>query len=195
MKTVSPHTPTPTPTPPTNAPAPTPARVLRLLAATAVMTLAGAVMQTAQAAPGGHGAMAQMGGRGTGQDGPAHMGRLLDRVGASTEQKAQIKSLMESARSDMKPLRAQIKTLRERGTVLFTQPAVDANAVEALRLQLQGLHDQVSKRMVQAMVESSRVLTPDQRTKMAELMNTHRAMRERHRAEAEALMGTPAGAK
>ena len=152
-------------------------------------------MQTAQAAPGSHGAMAQMGGRATGQDGPAHMGRLLDRVGASAEQKAQIKSLMETARSDLKPLRAQMKTLRERSTVLFTQPAVDANAVEALRLQLQGLHNQVSKRMVQAMVESSRVLTPDQRANMAELMNTHRAMRERHRVEAETLMGKPAGTK
>ena len=187
MKTVSPHTFIPS--------TPAPARVLRLLAATAVMGLAGVVMQTAQAAPGGHGVMAQMGGRATGQDGPAHMGRLLDRVGASAEQKAQIKSLMETARSDLKPLRAQMKTLRERSTVLFTQPAVDANAVEALRLQLQGLHNQVSKRMVQAMVESSRVLTPDQRANMAELMNTHRAMRERHRVEAETLMGKPAGTK
>jgi periplasmic protein CpxP/Spy len=185
-----------------------PGRALRLLAVTALIGLAGAVVQTAHAAPGGmaaHGDVAAMGergkGMGMGMDGPGHMGhmghmgRLLDRVGASAEQKAQIKTIMDAARNELKPVHAQMKTLREQSAALFTQPAVDANAAEAARLQMQTLHNQVSKRMLQAMVESSRVLTPEQRAKMADFMKKRRAMAERHRAEAESLMGTQAGAK
>ena len=178
-----------------------PARALRLFTLTALIGLTGAVLQPAQAAPGGHGAMGghgemgAMGGRGMGMHGPGHMGRMLDSVGASAEQKAQIKTIMEAARSDLKPVHAQMKTLRAQSAALFAQPNVDANAVEATRLQMQTLHGQASKRMVQAMVESSRVLTPDQRARMADMMNKRRAMAERHRAEAESLMGKPAGAK
>jgi len=180
-----------------------PARALRLLAVTALFGLTGAYFHTAYAAPGGQGGMAgqgdmvAMGGRGMGMgmDGAGHMGRLLDRVGASAEQKAQIKTLMEAARNDVKPVMAQMKTLREQSAALFTQPAVDANAAEALRQQMQSLQAQASKRMLQAKVDSSRVLTPDQRTRMADLMNKRRAMAERHRAEADSLMGKPAGLK
>ncbi len=181
----------------------TPSRALQLLALTALIGMGGAVVQTAQAAagePGGmamHGAHGDMGGRGMGMgmDGPSHMGRMLDRVGASAEQKAQIKTMMDAARNELKPVHAQMKTLRDQSAAVFTQPAVDANAAEALRLQMQTLHGQVSKRMLQAMVESSRVLTPAQRATMAEMMKRRHAMAERHRAEAESLLGKPAGVK
>jgi len=132
---------------------------------------------------------------GMGMDGPGHIGRLLDRVGASADQQAQIKTIMDAARNDLKPVHTQMKTLRAQSAALFTQPSVDANAVEAVRLQMQTLHGQASKRMAQALVESSRVLTPEQRARMADMMNKRRAMAERHRAEAESLMGKPAGAK
>lgn len=184
-----------------------PAHAFRLFTLTALIGLTGAVLQTAQAAPGGHGAMgahgdmAAMGGRGMGMgtgmgmDGPGRMGHMLDRVGASAEQKAQIKTIMAAARNELRPVHTQMKTLRDQSAALFTQPNVDASAVEAVRLQMQTLHSQASKRMLQATVESSRVLTPDQRTRMADLMKNRRAMAERHRAEAEGLMGKPAGVK
>lgn len=188
-----------------------PAHAFRLFTLTALIGLTVAVLQPAQAAPGdhgamgghgghgGHGEMGAMGGRGMGMgmgmDGPGRMGRLLDKVGASADQKAQIKTIMDAARSDLKPVHAQMKALRAQSAALFTQPSVDANAVEAVRLQMQTLHGQVSKRMAQALVESSRVLTPEQRASMADMMNKRRAMAERHRAEAESLMGQPAGAK
>lgn len=177
----------------------TPGRALKLLVATSLIGLAGAVVQTAHASPGGmgamggHGEMGPMGGRGMGMHGPGHMGRMLDQVGASAEQKAQIKTIMEAARNDLKPVHAQMKALHEQSAALFTQRNVDATAVEANRQQALALHGQVSKRMAQAMVESSRVLTPEQRSKMADMMGKRRAMAERHRAEAESLMGKPAG--
>jgi periplasmic protein CpxP/Spy len=182
----------------------TPSRPLRLLAATSLIALAGAFVQPAHAMPGGmggHAEMGAMGGRGMGMHGPGHMGhmghmgRMLDQAGASAEQKAQIKTIMEAARNDLKPLHAQMKSLREQSAALFTQRNVDASAVEAARQQMHALHGQVGKRMSQAMVESSRVLTPEQRTKMADMMSKRRAMAERHRAEADSLMDKPAGAK
>lgn len=175
-----------------------PGRALRLLVVTALIGLAGAGLQTAHAAPGGmggHGEIGAMGGRGMGMHGQGHMGRMLDQVGASAEQKAQIRTIMEAARNELKPVQAQMKTLRSQNAALFTQPNVDANAVEASRQQMHALHGQVSKRMAQAMVESSRVLTPEQRSKMSDMMNKRRAMAERHRAEAESLMGKPVGSK
>jgi periplasmic protein CpxP/Spy len=45
----------------------------------------------------------------------------------------------------------------------------------------------VSKRMLQAQLDVARVLSPEQRKLMAERMNQHRAMMERHRSERESL--------
>jgi Spy/CpxP family protein refolding chaperone len=74
---------------------------------------------------------------------------------------------------------------------LFTQPTVDARAVEALRQQLLANHEQVSRRMTQAMLDASRVLSPEQRKQMAERMDQRRSMMQRHRAERDSLGGSP----
>jgi Spy/CpxP family protein refolding chaperone len=70
---------------------------------------------------------------------------------------------------------------------LLAQPTVDARAAEALRQQASALHDQASKRVLQAMIDVSRVLTPEQRKTLADRAAQHRSMMERHRAEREAL--------
>lgn len=158
----------------------------RLAAATLALALAGgAVLATphAQAAPGG-GHEAGMGGMG-GMPGmpmlgaPRHLERLLDDVGASADQKSQIKSILEAARTDLKAQHEAGRTLMQQQMDLFTQPTVDARAAEALRQQMLTRHDQASKRMLQAMLDVSRVLTPEQRQKLAARMNERRAMMER----------------
>ena len=70
---------------------------------------------------------------------------------------------------------------------LFTQPIVDAKALEALRQKLLAHHEQASRRMTQAMLDASRVLTPEQRKQMADRMAQRRSMMERHRAERQSL--------
>ena len=80
------------------------------------------------------------------------------------------------------------QALKEEASRVFTQPNVDANAAEALRQKMLAQHDQMSKRRMQAMVEVSKVLTPDQRRQLAELRKRGNEMRERHRREREALM-------
>ncbi len=166
-------------------------RPLRLLLVTAAIALAGGLMHTAMAAPyGGHGshgaatAMAGIGGMGgMAMAHPRQMERLFDSIGASAEQRAQIKQIMESARTDLKAQREAGRQLREQGQALFAQPAVDARAAEALRQQMLAQHDQASKRTLQALLDVSRVLTPEQRKAMADRLAERRAMMERHRAE------------
>ncbi len=112
-----------------------------------------------------------------------HAEKLLDSVGATAEQKAQIRQIGEAARADVRAQREAGAPLREQARTLMTQPNIDANAVEALRQQMLAQHDQTSKRMSQAMVEMGRVLTPDQRQALAERMNQRQQMMKQRRSE------------
>jgi len=152
----------------------------RLLSAGLFVALAGTAMLSAEASPmdgGGHRhGNGMMGGP---MMGGMHGGRMLDAVGATAEQKAQIKQIMDAAQTDLKAQRDAGRGLHDQMRQLFTQPTVDARAVETLRQQMLAHHDQASKRMMQAMLEGSRVLTPEQRAKMADMAGQRRAMMER----------------
>jgi Spy/CpxP family protein refolding chaperone len=141
----------------------------------------------------GHGPMAMGmyggGGPGVGMMAGRGMERMLDSVNATAEQRTQIKAIADKARADMLAQREAGRGLREQMAKLFAQPVVDASAIEALRAQMLQQHDAQSRRMTQAMVEASRVLTPEQRKQIAERMTQRRAMMERHRAERQTLEG------
>ena len=126
---------------------------------------------------GGHGMM-MFGGP------PEHMGRridhMLDGLNANDAQRTQIKQIAMAAAADLRAQREAGKGLRERGMQIFTAPNVDAQAAESVRQQMQTLHDQASRRTLQAMLDVSRVLTPEQRAKLGERMKERGAMmRER----------------
>jgi Spy/CpxP family protein refolding chaperone len=112
-----------------------------------------------------------------------HLDRALEAVGASDAQRTQIKQITDAARTDLETQHQAARDLRQQMMQAFTQPTVDANAVEALRQQMLAQHDQASRRMMQAMLDVSRVLTPEQRAKLAERMQQRRAMMERHMQE------------
>ena len=150
---------------------------VRLMVATMVLAVAGGLTLTsAQAAPGRemHGGPAGMAG-GPMMGGPRMLERMLDVVSDTAEQRTQIKAIMDSARADTKAQHETLKGLRDQELTLFTQPTVDARAAEALRGQQVAVHDQVSKRMLQAKLEVSRVLTPEQRKLLADRMKEMRA--------------------
>lgn len=161
-------------------------RAQHLLAGGLFVALAGtALLAQAQPGPmaGGHrhgGMMAgPMAGPMGGMMGGPRAERLLEAVGASAEQRAQIRQIMDAARTDQQARHESGRTLREQMRQAFVQPTVDANVIEALRLQQLALHDAGSKRMLQAMLEASRVLTPEQRAKLAEMAAQRRDMMER----------------
>ena len=158
----------------------------RLLAAGLFVAVAGSAVLTAEAAPmdGGHrhgGGGGMMGGPITGG---AMMGGLLsehvlDAVNATTDQRSQIKQIMDATHADLRAQREAGRALHGQVRQLFSQPTVDARAAEALRLQLMSQHDQSSKRLMQTMLEVSRVLTPEQRARLADLAGQRRGMAER----------------
>ena len=175
---------------------------LSLATATVVLALAAGLAQTAFAQPfGGPGGPGGPGmgrggmgfgmGMGMGMDGglgaPMMSERMLDTVNATAEQRAQIRQIVQAARTDLAAQRDAGIKLREQGRTLFAQPTVDARAAEALRQQALAQHDQASKRMLQAMLDVSRVLTAEQRKTLADRMAQRHAMMERFRAERRAL--------
>jgi Spy/CpxP family protein refolding chaperone len=101
-------------------------------------------------------------------------GRLLKEAGVTDAQRAQLKQIFEAAQNDLKGQRETGRQLHERMEALFTAPTVDANAVEQLRQQIAAQHEVASKRLTLAMIDASRVLTPEQRTKIAELKKQQR---------------------
>jgi Spy/CpxP family protein refolding chaperone len=152
-----------------------------------VIAAAGAAVNANAQGMGGHGhgdgaGMMMFGGS------PEHAGRgidrMLDGLGATDAQRAQIKQIAIAAATDLKAQREAGRALHEKGMQIFAAPTVDAAAAESVRQQMLAQHDQASKRMLQAMLDVSKVLTPEQRAKMAERMKQrHAIMQERMQRE------------
>jgi len=151
------------------------ARGIKRVAVGLLMAVAGtvAVSAWAQGHHGMHGG-GDFAGPGMFMGQPEQMGRgvdrMLDGVNATDAQRAQVKQIVQAAAADLKAQHEAARGLHEQGLKLFTAPVVDARAVEALRQQGLAQHDQASKRITQAMLDISAVLTPEQRVKLGERM-------------------------
>ena len=165
---------------------------LYLMLAALTLAVAGAAAQTAMASP--HGGMRGGMDHGPGMElmAPRHLDRMLDGVQATAEQREQIGQIVRAARQEMQAQREAGQALREQARSLFVQPTVDAEAAEALRQQMLVQHDAASKRGLQALLDVSRVLTPEQGQSLAERMSQRRTAMEGRRAEREAARPAPA---
>ena len=169
----------------------TPMPAMRLFAAGLLLALTGAFVAVAQAQT--TGAPQAAAGRAYGHGGHGGPGdhrmleRMLDSVNASAEQRSRIQEIMKSARTDLQAQRQASRSQREQLMTLFAQPTVDARAVEAVRQQMLQQHDQSSRRWMQAMLDASAVLTPEQRAQLGERMKQRRDMMQRHQQERRAL--------
>jgi Spy/CpxP family protein refolding chaperone len=155
---------------------------LRGVVAGVVLALSAAVGVTAWAqGPGGHhGGMEGPGmfmGHGRGME------HLLDGVNATDAQRAQIKQIMQQAAADLKSQREAGRALHEKSLQIFTAPTVDAAAAESVRQQMLAQHDTASRRMLQAMLDVSRVLTPEQRAKLGEQIKQRQQRMQEHMKE------------
>jgi protein CpxP len=168
-----------------------PSQRARLMVVTLAVAAAGVCASIAQAQPAGprdgEARHHRHGGPGGAAFGGHMLGRALDAVDATPEQRARIGEIMKAAASDVRQQREASRGLREQAMTLFAQPTVDARAVEALRQQMVQQHDQSSRRWTQAMLDASAVLTPDQRKQLAERMKQRRELGERHLRERRAL--------
>ncbi len=145
--------------------------VMAMIAALA-LTLSGAAL--AQHGHGDHGGagMGMHGGGGGMMGHPERMGRMMDHMldglNATDAQRSQIKQIAQAAATDMKAQREGNRALHEKAMQIFAAPNVDAAAAEQIRQQMLAQHDQMSKRTLQAMLDASKVLTPEQRAKLGE---------------------------
>ncbi len=150
--------------------------VLSVLVAISATVAMSAWAQPMRHGPGGGGMM--FGGS------PEHVARgvdrLLDGLDATDAQRTQVKQIAQAAALDLKAQREAARALRDKGLQIFAAPSVDAAAAESVRQQLGVKHDESSRRMLQAMLDMSRVLTPEQRARLAERIRQRGAhMRER----------------
>ena len=148
-----------------------------VIAAAAVAVSAEAQERPSGMGGGGHGMM-MFGGP------PEHMGRridhMLDGLNATDAQRTQIKQIAMAAVADLRAQREVGKGLREKSLQIFAAPNVDAAAAELVRAQMQAQHDQGSRRTLQALLDVSKVLTPEQRAKLGERLKERGAvMKER----------------
>ena len=152
-----------------------------VVAVAATFALSAWAMPDGQGPRGGHGGPGMMEGPGMMFGGPGMMmggrgvDRMLDGLNATDAQRTQIKQILKAAADDMQ---AQRRDLHERGLQIFSAPEVDAAAAEQLRQQMLQQREVGSKRMLQAMLDVSKVLTPEQRVKLAERIRQHDEMRK-----------------
>jgi Spy/CpxP family protein refolding chaperone len=155
----------------------------RALGAVAALIAAGALSLS----------VAQAHGFGGGHEGAMafRMHKVLDRVGATDAQKAQIKAIWEGLRPQLKTLRLQHAGLRQQITEAMTAATIDPAAIEKLRQQSVGVMDKVSSVMTQGFVETARVLTPEQRKQAAAEIEKARQNHRAHFEESGPEMGEP----
>lgn len=107
--------------------------------------------------------------------------RLLKEVKATDAQRKQIRDISDKARADVRALRDKARAQHHESMAIWTSPKLDAAEAEKARQQMLAHHDQVSKRMMQAMLDVGQVLTPEQRAQAAALIKQrHERMQARH---------------
>ncbi len=124
--------------------------------------------------------------------------RLLDDVKATDAQRKQIREITSKARTDLRALHEKARGQHEGAMAVWTAPKIDAAAAEKQRQQMLAQHDQVSKRVMQAMLDVGQVLTPEQRAKAAVALKAHRErlherMEDRKERREEARGGREGG--
>ena len=111
---------------------------------------------------------------------PEHIARvvdhMLDGLNATDAQRVQVKQIAEAAAIDLKAQRDTGRSLRDKGLQAFAAPTIDAAAAESVRLQIIAQQDQASKRVLAAMLDIGKVLSPQQRARIGERMMQRQAM-------------------
>lgn len=104
------------------------------------------------------------------------MSKLTEQLDLSPEQSEQIAAIREQSQTDSQALVEQLQTNRQEMQSLLTSDA-DPEQLRANHQDGQNLRQQLSDIRLETMLEIREVLTPEQRTEMAELMAQRRGRR------------------
>jgi Spy/CpxP family protein refolding chaperone len=93
-------------------------------------------------------------------------------IDATTEQQDKLRAIMRSAVQDLLPMREKLLTARATARDLLTQQTIDRTAIEKFRADQIAAHDAASKRIVQAVADAAEILTPEQRRKLSNMLQS-----------------------
>jgi periplasmic protein CpxP/Spy len=129
--------------------------------------------------------------RGHGEDffGPM-LGNLTDVLDLTDAQQAQIKQIHQNAKPTIQPLMEQERQSHQALMQLITSGSFSEAAAKKILDQESQVHEQMALQHAQLAAQAYQVLTPDQKTKLAQVMARHQQqMQERmqqHSQEAPA---------
>ena len=106
--------------------------------------------------------------------------RLLDGLNVGDAERARIRQIVQTAAADLAGQRQVRRQLHEQSMRLFAAPVVDAAAAEQLRQQMLAQHDRMTRRRLQALLDVSAVLTPEQRVAVLQRMQQRGGHRMHH---------------
>ncbi len=95
--------------------------------------------------------------------------QLLEQLDLTPEQSQQMEAIKEKSRTEKETLRQQMQTNHQEMRSLFTSDSTPEQLREQHE-QLQALHQQLANNRFETMLQIREILTPEQRTQMAELM-------------------------
>jgi Spy/CpxP family protein refolding chaperone len=137
-------------------------------------------------AAGFFGRHAKMGGFG-GHGGPrgAHAEFAVDwalsKVDASDEQREQVKARIGDAMEEMHVVHEQHRSNKEAWLAALSEPVLDREALESLRVQEMALADQASQQLLDVVGDVGDILSAEQRAELIELARDFRGHRRHHR--------------
>ena len=99
-----------------------------------------------------------------------HFQQMLDKVGATPAQKTKLEAILHAGFESMSGMHDDMQQTHARLHALLTAPTIDRNALEQLRAAEIAHVDQASRKMVKAMADAAEVLSPEQRSKLATMM-------------------------
>lgn len=106
--------------------------------------------------------------------GERRLERILEEIDATPEQAEQVKTIVTAARSDLMPMVADFRGAHDDIAALLSAPTIDRAAAEKLRSERIAKVDAASKRLTAAILDAAAILTPEQRTELAERFQERR---------------------
>ncbi len=119
---------------------------------------------------GGHGWQGEMDPQAMQRRAEAMVKWWLADVDATEAQQKKIAEIMTATMTELRPLRQKHFEARRQVMEILSKPQIDRAALEAVRAQELDLAESFSRRVTQSLGDAAEVLTPEQRTKLAERM-------------------------
>ena len=121
-----------------------------------------------------HGSMQQ-------KQGSPHLDRMAKKLNLSAEQQSQLKALHEKQQAAINAQRAQTLQLQAERSAAWAAPTLDSARLESLRQQEVKQFEAMSKLRLAHQFALAKILSPEQRQKMANWQKERRAHRQEQR--------------